>query len=409
MTAVLHYGVDASLRLELAQGALVADCGNQRLPTLADPAAALEAALTDPLDWPALAQGTTPGDRIVLALESGVPQADQIVAATIDHLERSGVSLDGIALWRTQADLNGRQDTPCSGWPKTWQRRVHVLVHDPTSEGQFAYLATSRAGEAVVLNRALVDADVVLPIGTLRRGPSAGYFGVHGGVFPTFSDQRTLMRFRAPDAMRGAGKHRDKLQQEVDEVAWLLGLTFTIQALPGGGDRVLDVLAGAPAAVALRGRQLYGDAWGYTVPRRASLVVAAIEGGAAQQTWENLGRALAAAGPLVEEGGAIAVCCDLAAEPGPAVQGLFDSPSARTALHRIGRSRPEDLLPATQLVDALQQGTVYLMSRLDAGLVEQLNMVPLAGAEELERLVRRHPSCILLANAPQAAVTVDSE
>ena len=47
---------------------------------------------------------------------------------------------------------------------------------------------------------------------------------------------------------------------------------------------------------------------------------------------------------------------------------------------------------------------VYLLSRLDPALVEDLDMVPLGDPEELGRLSRRHDSCILLANAPQAVV-----
>ena len=50
---------------------------------LADPAAATAAALAEPLDYPPLAQSTTPGDRVVLALDRGVPQVAQVTAAVV--------------------------------------------------------------------------------------------------------------------------------------------------------------------------------------------------------------------------------------------------------------------------------------------------------------------------------------
>jgi hypothetical protein len=49
------------------------------------------------------------------------------------------------------------------------------------------------------------------------------------------------------------------------------------------------------------------------------------------------------------------------------------------------------------------------LSELDESLVERLEMVPLGGPDELARLVRRHPSCILLSNAHHAAVRVEQE
>ena len=66
---------------------------------------------------------------------------------------------------------------------------------------------------------------------------------------------------------------------------------------------------------------------------RAQLVVAAIEGSRLQQTWENLGRTLAAASRLVDvRGGSIAVCCDLDLPPGPAVQRLVGTNSRPEAV-----------------------------------------------------------------------------
>jgi hypothetical protein len=154
---------------------------------------------------------------------------------------------------------------------------------------------------------------------------------------------------------------------------------------------------------------LYEAAWSWSAPRRASLVVAAIEGTAPQQTWQSVGRALAAAVPLVEDGGAIALCCELADEPGPAVQRLADSPSREAALRQIGEDCPVDALAAVQVAAAMEHADLYLLSRLDESLVEQLQMAPLAKPQEVVRLVRRFDSCIVLGNAHRARVTVVEE
>jgi nickel-dependent lactate racemase len=409
METVLRYGNDQEVRLELANGALLANCDLPHGEALDDPAAALTVALDEPLDYPRLSRNTTPSDRVVLVIEQGLPEAAAIVATAIDYLVRGGVALDGISILQTKADAEARHGDIVQRWPETWKQRISMLRHDPAERNQLAYLATSQAGEAIFLNRALTDADVVLPIGCLRRHAAAGYWGIHGSIFPALANEKALARFGTLASLQAKGDRKKRLIAEVDEVAWLLGITFTIQVVPASGDHVLDVLAGQPQAVRQRGRELYRKAWKCAVPQRASLVVAAIEGSAAGQTWENVGRALSAAGPLVEDGGAIALCCELAENPGPAIECLAKLDLREEALRQIRKARPGDALAAVQLAAAVDRSSVYVLSNLDESLLEKLEIVPLGGADELARLVRRHRSCILLSNAPYVAVQVEPE
>jgi hypothetical protein len=150
---------------------------------------------------------------------------------------------------------------------------------------------------------------------------------------------------------------------------------------------------------------LYASAWHRTVPRQASLVVASIEGGPSAQTWHNVGRALAVAEPLVDDGGAIALCCDVSEAFGPAMQHLAGARSRRDAVREIQRHKPDDAMPALELAKALERVRVYLLSGLDEDRVEELEVAAVANGEELNRLARRHPSCILLCDAPHAVVT----
>ncbi len=110
---------------------------------------------------------------------------------------------------------------------------------------------------------------------------------------------------------------------------------------------------------------------------------------------------------LVEEGGSIAVCCDLAEEPGPAVRRVAEAPLRREALAKIRKELPEDAVIAAQLADALDRGEVYLLSRLGGDLVEQLEIAPVGGPDEIVRLARHHASCIVLANAAHAIVRAE--
>jgi len=407
MPSIVRYGADASVHLELSDGVVLAECGTPPLVPLDDPAAAVARALAEPLDYPPLAQSTTPGDRVVLALEPGLPQAGEITATVVRSLVDGGVDPDGVVVLRTRADVEAGWGDPRRWLADEFNERITFITHDPTARNEMAFLASTEAGEPSLLNRAITDADLVLPIGCFHDPTAAGYHGIHGPVFPTFSDRRTLERFRSPASLDVQGPHKQKLLQEVDHVGWLLGVSFTIQVVPGPGGSLLHVLAGEAGSVRRRARELYEAAWRCSVPRRASLVVAAIEGSSTQQTWANLGRALDAANSLAEDGGAVAVCCDLTAKPGAAMQRLVGARSREAALKKIRKERPEDALPAAQLARTLDRVRVYLLSRLDSALVEDLDVVPIGGPDELIRLARQHQTCILLSNAPYAVVGLE--
>ena len=403
--SILRYGIDSSVHLEPADGAVLVECGHPRGQPLDDLAGAVSDALAEPLEYPSLAQSITPADRIVLALGHGLPQAAEVTTAVIGSLIGAGVGADGITVLKTQTDIDAGLDDPRRLLDESLREKIALVTHDASDRQRLAYLAANDAGEPILLSRGLQGADVVLPIGCLGRETAAGCFGIHDTIYPTFSDERTLARFRSLKLLSARKSPRKSLVAEVDHVAWLLGVCLTIQLVPAAGGSVLHVVAGQSEAVRRKSRNLYAAAWNQPAVPRADLVVAAVEGGADQQGWQNFGRALQSATDLVEDGGAIAVCCDLAAAPGPAMQRMIGARSREDALDDIRREPPADALPAAQFVRTLDRARVYLLSRLNPTVVEGLDMIHVADGDELARLVRQHESCILLANAPHAMVS----
>ena len=164
------------------------------------------------------------------------------------------------------------------------------------------------------------------------------------------------------------------------------------------------MLAGEVHSVARRGRQLYRAAWHHRVPQRASLVVAAIEGGPDQQTWENFARALDAASHAVGEDGSVVLCTDLQCRPGPALQRLAGGDDEATLWRLLQRERSPDAIAAVLLAQVLQRTKVYLVSGLDSDTVEELGLGYIADEEQLRRLAREHDSWVLLGSAERAAL-----
>lgn len=398
--AVLRYGNNSSIEVEtdddFGLGFPETPCGQ----VLSNPSEAVAAALAEPLDYPPLAKFATSGDRVMLALNRGVPQAAEVTAAVVRALVGSGIDADGISILLPQQEGKIEPEDPCRLVDEDIRDRIEVLVHAPADRRQLAYLAADESAEAILINRALHEADVVLPVGCMHDNRAAGYFGIHGVVYPTFSDKKTIKRFRGLGSLEADGARKRKLIERVDNVARLLGVMLTIQVVPGEGGGIAHVLAGESNAVLARGHELYDGLWCRTVSRQADLVVATIAGPPDFQTWENLGRAIETAARFADEGGAIAVCCELATRPGPGVRHLAGGDSSRAeAMQHVSRHRPPDALPAAQLASALNRNKVYLLSRLDSATVEELDMVPLETPEELSRLIRQHSSCTLLQDA----------
>ena len=406
MISHLRYGADASLNFELDSDALVAHCDAPRGEPLANLDEAVDRALTEPLEFPSLAQAAVAGDKVVLALAPAVPGAATLIARTVEVLLAAGVSAEDITVLRTIADVEQGVPDPASQIRDNVRQAVQCQTHDPANRKSLSYLAASADGEPIYIHRAIHDADLVIPIDCLRLEDSLGYHGIHSCLFPTFSDEPTAARFRSPAA--GEPQRHERLRQQADEVGWLLGVQFTVQVVPAADNQVLHVLAGECQAVLREGRRRCDEAWSCSVPSRASLVVATIEGDASQQTWNNVARALAAASRAVSVNGAVTICCELSQRLGPALMRVAGAEDLHAALGEIAKERPSDTLAAAELVRALERGRVYLLSQLDEELVEDLGVLPVT-AEQISKLAARYDSCIVLRNAQYAIARPQTE
>ena len=401
MTLVLRYGAGEAIHVDPPPDARVTDLTAPPGEALADPAAAVESALADPLDFPPMAQATVRGDRVVLAVDADVPQLPSVVAGAVRALLAGDVFPEDITVVLAPTASRRVEDKPTSLLPPSIAAEVKVAEHDPGDRESLSYLAASKENRPIYVNRLLFDADMVLPIGCLRPETALGYLGVCGGVFPAFSDEETRQRFRSPNWAESA-VHRRRYQEESEGTTWLLGIQMILQVVPGLEDTILHVLAGQGTSVAEQGHRLCEDAWTHQIAERAGLVVASIEGGQDEQTWDNLARALFAALAAVSDDGAIVLCTDLRCAPSPALQHLAVPDDDQSILRDIRHDRSPDALTAALLIEARNRAKVYLMSGLDEATVEELGIGFVTHEEEINRLVRQFDSCILLANAHRA-------
>ncbi|MFO0928692.1 MAG: lactate racemase domain-containing protein [Gemmataceae bacterium] len=194
---------------------------------LPDPAHAVRQALEVPWRYPPLRRALTPDDRVVVVVDETLPQLGELLPVVLEHVASAGVPAAAVTLLCPPGDAAHPwiDDLPDEFGD------VHVEDHDPTNRQHLAYLATTKSGRRVYLNRTLVDADQVVVVGSRRYDLLLGYAGGEGSLFPTFSDEPTRDELDHRFHAAVPGSRPWPLREQAIEVALLLGQPFYVQGI----------------------------------------------------------------------------------------------------------------------------------------------------------------------------------
>jgi nickel-dependent lactate racemase len=356
-------------------------------------------AITAPLDFPPLEQAVVSGDRVVLVLDRDTPMAAEIIGEIWAMLSQRGVDPADVMVLQPAALCSGSQSDPRAVLPENVKNLVEWQIHDPTDSEACGYLAATTNGERVYLARDVTEADVILTIGEVAFDSLLGFRGTNSAFYPGLSTTEALELVHG-QGHRELGPDDDRpLRQMTDDVGRMLGTQFSIQVIPASGDGVARILAGASDSVFARAKQLLTEFWLVELDARPEIVVVAVDCDAAGHGWRQIGAALESARNLVDYGGKIMILSELSAELGPGMQLLRESETPSDAIQPLRTFLPPDLTPATQLAAAADWADVYLLSKLDGDVVEELFMTPLANGEEAARLLQGNETCLFLPSA----------
>ena len=401
MTTTLTYGKNTTRLLESAEATHLRPLQGESIPC-DQIAAQVRAQLAEPLHYPPLAQATVPGDAVVLAIEPGIPQQLRVIEGALIALQDAGVEETLVTILLAGPATN--VETLQAELAALGHGDCQICCHDPDDEKETAFLGVTQAGLALRLNRVLCEADLVLPVtvATGRLSPENHLpekpSPIFAGLFPVFSDRETQKRFSAAHSEQFPDFDSACLA-ETEEAGRQLGVGIGVHVVPGPCGQVAALFAGDPLSVARQADEKYREVWQSDSSVRGNLVIAALAGEAEQQTWQNLGRALAAAEAVLEPGGCIAICSELADPPGLALSQLFGNDDYQVVAREIQQNPGTDSGPAMQLCRSLERGTVYLISQLSPSVVESLGITPLESDSELEHLAQTLRPCLVLEEA----------
>jgi len=404
------FGRSNSLNLDLpSESVLYAHTreGVENIP-LAELPGTVARALAEPLGFPPLRDCLLDDDHLVIPVAPEVPQIETILRAVLDHVFSGPTEHQParVTVLQTRTDEElGVIRSALESLPPGFQKRVELKTHHPEKKEEMAFLGVAETNETLVIHRELFDAEFVLPIGFFLPKGTPGHTGIHSAVYPTFSDGETRKRFRDFGPTLHATRHElhHELENEAAEATRQLGVLCMLQVVPGvpgpESSGVARVLAGDFHEVETDGFSLYQEIWTNLSNRRASVVLASVTGPeAASWRWVTLAldRASKVADP---DGGAIVLCSELAGELPRAVEIYRQTQALEPAEKFIRREELPDAELMIAGLKTLSAYRVFFISGLDAELLEELGVMPLDGAADVERLIQNSGPVTILPDA----------
>lgn len=355
-------------------------------------------ALEQPFKFEPLRRALTPDDHVAIVIDPALPHLAEMLAAVLRHIGTAGVPPSAV----TVVSPPGAPQTWLDELPEEFED-VTAETHDPADVHKLMYVATTKGGRRVYLNRRVGEADFIIVLAGRRFDPHAGYAGAETALFPALSNEETRAAFAgqfssaAPDGAR---------ETEAAEVAWLLGAPFFVQVIEGANGTVQDVVAGLfeSGAESIR-RQ---DArWRGTIEAEVDTVIASISGAPEAVTFLDLAQAAATAARAVKKGGRIALLTTAAPDLGPGAELLRQLDGPAGAKKVLAAEKPSDWAAASFWVYAARSASLFLASEYPDDLAEELFCTPIHKPSEAQRLIDTGSGTVLLIpDAHRAMVTV---
>ncbi len=390
------FGDNVSSQCEIADQHLAANLQSGALPA-SNLAETVAKALSHPVGFPDLAAASVPGDVILFAFGKEVTDVEDVAQGIVQYVQ--------------QAQLTDRQFQfllPYESLPPVVESlkpivallgdQAEVLVHQPHDQKANSFLTSTQDNRAIILNRYLCDADVVVPVGVAQREGGFNTFGAFSSLYPAFSDIDSQKRWNSPLFVTRP-QRRKRRTAEIEEIRQLLGIAVNCLLLPARGGGYSNVVYGEASQTQAMAAQELAEHWQPSVPTLAGAVIALVTGGQLGQTWENAAKALANVEDLVRPGGAIILATEIRQRPGLAMAQMAESLEFTDFESVMRKSRSEDAAIALQFAKTLSQYKIYFRSSLSEDILDQLDLIPVESDDECRKICEHYQDVVVVHDA----------
>ena len=342
----------------------------------------------------------TPDDRIALVIDESLPQLADMIAGILEYLAGVGIPPSAVtaigAAGSTQRWMNDLPDTMAD---------LQTEVHKPGDRKKLSYLAATKEGHRIYLNRTLVDADQSIVLTGRGYDAQLGYSGGIGAIYPGLADADSVRNLVSRLSPQTAPDGSWPLRAEASEVAWLLGSPFFIQVIEGDGEDIDGLIAGF-ADQSSKGEARLDERWKKRVSETADSVVVSLSGDPERHDFAALARAAVAGARTVKDGGAVIILSEADPDLGPAVDALRRSDEPPDAVKLLFREKPVDSMAAVQWAWAAGRAKLYLSSEIRPTTVEEMFATPLNGPKDVQRLLDAPGRILIVPDGHKSWITV---
>jgi lactate racemase len=236
---------------------------------LADLEGAIEQALDHPIDQAPLETRVKPTDRVLLVSDdiTRSTPSDRIIPALLSRLNRAGIPDDQISCiialgthrYMTEAELRRKVGGAVF-------HRIRVFNHEWRNPDQLADLGVSKQGTPLEVNRAAVEADVVIGIGSIVPHHIPGYSGSSKIIQPGICGARTTAETHMLSCEGGGdsflGLEENPVREDMDDMADRVGMKMIFNTVLDMAGRPVGVFCGkmrsAFKAGVQKAKEIYG-------------------------------------------------------------------------------------------------------------------------------------------------------
>ena len=399
----LNYGSDDPLAIDsISPDAIV----ELRGPEGVDDDAAVDVirdALLLPVAGPPLSEHVIPGDRVIIAqagdLPGGTMLSDSIYSVILESLQSGGVSPDDVQRIIAPSIIKSDTSSLSQELPDTEIQNLSTSIYNPLNDSDTAYLSADEAGEPLHLGRALIDADVVLSIGSFGYDASLCGRSPEGELWPSFARQTQCQKF-----IKALLKNRQRAlhhwRDESEQINAQLGILASLRLVAGDHKTLAGAAFGFPISSIAQSKS-YAKGWRPAISARSPLTIAGIPDRPCR--FIEVTRAVAAAARVTTHDGTICIACNMKEEPGIIFTRWRHGIDLPMLLREASDSEETvlllDALHTSLFAQALGDRRLVLLSHLDQEFVEDLDIGYAETPAAINRLIQQSESVTVLHEA----------
>jgi nickel-dependent lactate racemase len=312
---------------------------------LADPAAAIEAALDNPIGSPALvrlAQGKRSAAISVCDITRPAPNR-QVLPPLLARLIQAGIPRESITILIATGlhrPATGAEIREIVG--ESIASTYRIVNHNARELSEHRPLGVTKSGTPVYVDERFVSADLHITLGFIEPHLMLGFSGGRKLIAPGLAAQETIKVLHSPKFMRDAraseGSMEDNpLHSELLEIARMARHDFIVDAVLDRDRRIAGVFAGNAVEAHRRGVQMVSEVMLETLDEPVDAVITSSAGYPLDLTFYQAIKGITAASHIVKPGGRILLvaACDEGAGAAEFSHMVSQNPSDRAFMDRI--------------------------------------------------------------------------